>query len=867
MGLVVDVCQQKQMHLVRCAGCQFFCPFINATGNPYYGSRASHLLPVGSYALVLTSKERSPAHGVIVGAFPPSSIDLKALGEISFTGAPELVPGSPIGPYKDKTSSEAFRVALSRDPGLNKNAGRAIDAYPGDVVDLTELGCGVWTGRAVTTMRAGHDVGVECHYVDSLLRLSGFNFEQFTAGSDTTAFNDEGNFTEIKRLSPYVVESMGGTDPQGLIPNVEGKSREESKTGTASRVPTEAEQAGYWRYLKLTGYLGDIESTYVSTVAEDAQEPRKAGPDYEDTQDTTGVFKRTVGADGAYMVQSAKSISFVKDIMIPVPQEVFRPDDPRGDSSEGEDGFTPYQLERKETAFEEDKPYSRAINTHDILAKQANYISTLPIQEHSKTEEGKDWDLKEVTSLKFGEAEGKSWDALKPISRGKFWADLPEVANIKVDHRTETGTFFVSKSCIVMHEDGSVHIEDGYGGQISMRGGNIDISCPGTITTRPGNDMVSIAGRSISHIAGENIESAAMKGDVRVHGNRNVTILGGNDGRGGILIESKTETNHIGASASDLGIQAPKDNVNAYGGIWLKSHKGAVSILGNQTYVRCGEEGKLVLDGNEEGQVIVTGSSLTTRTNTLYFAVGDPEDLTAGCHMGFNSTGQASLRINSNFAIYADTLLATGSGEGARMRATMAGSLFVEESVKSKVIADGADAGDDFDKDIEEATAATETTIEEVAASLQKFEERLKESIVRDPEGLKLLTFAYPGTEERGLSTEEEVILSEAAWQTRYRTGGGEGSENKLEFTGVDPDEELGSAELAVTADLTACWPGAEAFEESYGQVDLKFIDPKTGAAVDRKGGEGYKEEIPKLTLGSLTEYLINTTNTTPGRS
>ena len=342
IGLVVDVCQQKQIHMVRCAGHQFFCPVVNATANPYYGARSSHLLPIGSYAIVLTSGDRSPAHGIIVGGFAPSSVDLLSLKEIPFTGAPELAPGTPVGPWKDKTSSEAFKIPLSRDPALNKNSGRAIDAYPGDLVDLTELGCGVWTGRAMTTLRAGHDVGVECHYTDSLLRLSGFNFEQFTAGADTTAFNDEGNYTEIKRLAPYTIESMGGTDPEGLVPSTDGEPRKESKTGTASQVPEEVEQVGYWRYLKLTGYLGDIENTYVSTVSEDAQEPRTAGPDFEDTQDTVGVFKRTVGSDGAYMVQSAKSITLIKDIMIPVPQEVFRPDDPRGDNQDS--GFTPYTL-------------------------------------------------------------------------------------------------------------------------------------------------------------------------------------------------------------------------------------------------------------------------------------------------------------------------------------------------------------------------------------------------------------------------------------------------------------------------------------------------------------------------------------------
>lgn len=867
IGLVVGVCQQKQVHMVRCAGHQFLCPIINPTGNPFYGSRSSHLLPIGSYAVILTSDEQSRAHGVIIGAFPPSSVNLKQKREMSFTMAPELVPGTPVGPYKDKISSEALKKALAKDPALNKNVGRPIDAYSGDVVDLTELGCGVWTGRAVTVLRAGHDVGVECHYVDSLLRLSGFNFEQFTAGADLTAFNDDGLYTEIKRLSPYPIESMGSTNPEGRVPNKEGQKRNTSKTGTASHVPEEDEQTGYWRYLKLTGHLGDIETTYVSTVSEDAQEPRTGGPAYKDSQDIHGVFKRTVGTDGAYMIQSAKSISLVKDIMIPVPVEVYRPDDPRGSGGKSEaDEYKPPNT-RKGVVFKADAPYSRALHTHDALAHQSNYLTNLPIQKHTKTEGGLDWDLKEISELKFGEETGKSWDELKPISKGKFWADLPKIATIKIDHKETKGTFFVSKSCIVMHEDGSIHLEDGYGGQISMRGGNIDISCPGTITTRPGNDMVSIVGRSISHIAGENIESAAMKGDVRIHGNRNVTILGGNDGRGGVLIESKSDQTHIGLTADDL--EDPKDNTNAYGGVWLKSRQGAVSVLGKQTYIGCDNDGLVVIDGNKEGTVVITGQSLTTNTETLYFAAGDPDNLEAGCHMGFNDKGQGALRINNNFSIFADKLFGAGAGgQGARMQSIIAGSMFVEESVLAKTVIDDVDPGDDFDQAIEDATDANQATVEESSESLQVFTDLLENSIVRDAEGLKKLTFAYPDSEERGLPDSEaegdKLILAEATWQTRYRTGN---HEEYFQFVGVDPDAVLGTSPV-VASDTTSCWPGASAFESAYAQVDLKFTDPETGAALDRADNGEYDTPIneeEQLTPGPLTQYLINIENKEPG--
>ena len=862
IGQVVDVCQQRQLHLVRCAGCQFFCSVATATANPYYGARDSVLFPVASFVVVITSKDMSLNRGVIIGGYPPASASLKEKGQISFTLAAELVPGSPVGPFKDKISAETFKQILAVDPTLNKNSGRPTDAYPGDITQITELGCGFWAGRTAAVLRAGHDVGVECHYVDSLLRLTGFNFEQLTSGSDTTSFNDEGDFTEITRLSPYVIESMGGTDPvEGLIPSKKGEDRKDSKTGTASHVPKEAEQTGYWRYLRLTGYLGDVDSTYITTISEAAQAPRKGGEDFDaKVQDYHGVFKQTTGVDGAYTVQSAKSIALVKDIMIPVPQEIFRPDDPRGDNDEG--GFKKYQLERKDIEFEEDTAYSRALSTHDIIARQSNYTSNLPIQEHSATEGGKDWDLKEISELKFGGETGTSWQDINTINRGKFWADLPKIANIKVDHRTETSKYFVSKSCIVMHEDGSIHLEDGYGGQISMKGGNIDISCPGTISMRPGNDMVSLAGRSISNIAGENVEVAAMKGDVRLHADRNVTILGGNDGRGGVLVESKASTYHM-LPAETLGLEDPVGNNNSYGGVWLKSTLGAVSMLGKTAHIGCGTNGEITIDGNEGGVVNVVGDRITTISKSLYFAIGEPGNLGAGCHVGFNENGTATVAINSSFNLLANNLTATGSSPGTYMNILLAGTLVAQNSVLAKTIIDGFDIGANGREAFKKSREEFEETLQEFADLLDDFLAKLEESILRKPDELMLITFTYPTTEERGLPIAEESapILTEATWQTRYRSGG---IGKKFKFTGVDPSTDRGSSP-EVSSSITSPWPGAAAFETAYSEVDFKFIDMKTGGAVDRVGGTKYKESIPKAEPTPLKQYLINTENKAPG--
>ena len=867
MGIVVAVNQQKQFHQVRCAGRQFFCPALNNTASPLYGPRDSTLYPVGSFVLVATTGSNSYLQGVILGGIPPASASVAEKAEIPFSLSCELAPGTPVGPYKDAISAAAMKKALSGNAALNKNSGRPIDTYPGDIAHITELGCGFWAGRTLASLRAGHDVAVECHYTDSMLRLVGFNFERYTAGSDTTMFNDSGVYTEIRRLSPYIIESLGGSDPKGLVPSEEGESREDSKVKTTSRIPKEEEQVGYWRYLQLTGYLGDLDTVYVSAVREDAEEPRVAGDEFSDTQDYVGLFKRTIASDGAYTLQSAKSIMFSKDLMIPIPQEVYRPDDPRG--SNPDDGYKPVEIEKTEVPFSEDKPYLRAATSHEILVRQANYTQTTGIQEHTEDEGGKDWSLKEISELKFGDETGASWEDMAVIGRGTFWAELPKTATIKVDPRNTEGKYFVSRSVFCMHEDGSVHIEDGYGSHISMRGGNMDLSCPGTMTLRPGNDLVALSGRSTSIVSGEDVEFAAMKGDARIHGNRNVTILGGNDGQGGVLIESKATGSHL--SPDGLSISSPDQNSNHYNGILLKSSNSTVSLLGREAYIGCGEDsGSIVIDANDEGAIRFVGKSLDSAVEQMYLAVGDPNNLSDGCHMGFDTKGNASLMFNTGLGLYSDKVILTGAGQGAETLMALDGDLIVRnrvqvfDSVVSPALAEGdipSIVSRMFDFSISLMHEKQEAVVQMASEAFEGFIDVLSSSAVRDTELLKFVTFCYPDTDTRGLPMSgDDPIFLESTWQRRYKSTG---SGADMDFIGVKFSEEIGGSPEAGKG-VSSPWPGADIFNSCLGQSEYVYVDEKTGGGVDRASGGSYTDSAPELTIGTLGNYVINSKNRTP---
>jgi hypothetical protein len=199
------------------------------------------------------------------------------------------------------------------------------------------------------------------------------------------------------------------------------------------------------------------------------------------------------------------------------------------------------------------------------------------------------------------------------------------------------------------------------------------------------------------------------------------------------------------------------------------------------------------------------------------------------------------------------------------MNITLAGSLIAQNSVLAKTIIDKYDMGEEGRAAFTKSRKQFEETLDKFADQLDEFLDILNESILRKEEDLKLVTFAYPNTEERGLPLKVEdesgLILTEAIWQTRYRDND---SGAEFKFTGVDPQSEIGKSP-EVKPGITAPWPGAAAFETAYAEAEFKFIDIKTGAAVDRAGGTKYKEEIPKITPVSLTKYLINSENIRPG--
>lgn len=801
IGRVTTYNPQLHVHMVKVAGHgDLVCTALDVGGKALTGAhRTSVLYGPGATVLLLTGATLGVGAGVILGSWD------NYLPSTENTDAIELIAGTPAGGLKDSIAAKAFNTVA-----YNYNGGRALDAFAGDHVSMNEFGVGHWQGRLMTAMRAGHDCSVECHYVDSLLRLTGFNFEQFTAGSELTAMADVGDYTEIRRSNPYVLESLGANTQYGKLPAKAGSDAPGKFEPTGALVQEVEQQTGYWRSLELTGYLGNLYTRFVTVPAAKSTRTATAGQ-----QDEYGVFREHIDATGAWSVTSAKSIVLAKDCLIPVPKELLKPDSGKGATqAELLTARTDNEPYIKDMAVAEPTSLSYAAATNDVAAHQVNR-ATATIAERPK-----DWQLQLMEDLEFADIAGSIGDTgyiATSISTANYHAPLPKVGKLQITQR-EDATYYASRSLIVLHEDGAIHIQDGYGASISLRAGSIDLSCPGDITLRPGRSQVTIAGDTISMQAGIDLEQVAMAGDVRVHGNRNVNVLAGTDGAGGILLETRASSGTVLAEF-DGSLVAADRNANAYGGIWLKAPDAGVAAMARQCYVGSAAGASVVLDAGVGGSVYTKGAS-TVLATTASSVLTNPDNPESGIQLTWSGSSML-LSTSGNCALLANAFI-FGGKDGQDSNLQLAGNMLATGSVSAQGFAGISSAIAQLDEDsfnetgsqLSKATSDVQTSTSEFGSALAEQVQQFANSMAGNSDYYDLLKFAYPDSDLRGIPTDVKYLLVESQWQQLYRTGG------------------KGSTLTFVDVDGTRPWPGTTAGDK-FGQLagyDSRLVDDKLRA-------------------------------------
>ena len=254
-----------------------------------------------------------------------------------------------------------------------------------------------------------------------------------------------------------------------------------------------------------------------------------------------GLFEEHKTLAGGWHVRSATRIILAKRASIPTPRPLLRQEDPYGDSpltgpsnyrASGLNNGVNEHFVRSGLTTPADGPPQRATNLFDILSYAFNWENAHPFAYHSR-----DWSLAQEGAAGSNLVNTRVPNYL--LLAAQQYLEAPTPATIDVDHRYGLTPIYENESSVCLLEDGTVLITDGWGSEIRMHSGNIDLRCAGDIAMHPGRNLIVWAGHDAIIKAHDCVDLTAANGDLRTKAERNSHHLAGNSGCGGFLFESK----------------------------------------------------------------------------------------------------------------------------------------------------------------------------------------------------------------------------------------------------------------------------------------------------------------------------------------
>jgi len=518
----------------------------------------------------------------------------------------------------------------------NRSGGTPGDVLPGDWGSVNQLGGGIMLSQFMTFLRANEHCGIYAFYFDSLLRIHGYNLEEFTASSERCIYNDEGEVHNVEFNAKYPWEALGIYESGDAFKDEKGKWSGSDKPGDLKNPisPKVDGQIGLWRSQKYKGFLGDLEQEYTTLPSAELTDANPASYDKNKELVAYSGLARTIkGADGSMTMVSAKELMMVRYPTISVPHQTAPHDHAKGGDWHGNykasNKFGEGEDHEKQEAFEwSGDPGAREGGFLDYLAYKLNKYHNANFAAHKN-----DWRVpEEKETAQQGPLSGIS-RSLIDISKiqklqKNYWADLPKSTFIDVDHKVKGVEYYEGMSCIALQDDGSVLLEDAWGSQIVMSRGNISIQPAGDILMRPGRSVVMWSGGDIVCRAGKSVDITSSHKDVRIKAEYNLHMLSGNSEAkvGGTLIESRAESKIQDYTGSGTDVLSS--------GVIVKSNDTPVALWGADvflsTHVAGSGLGMIYLDA-KDGQ------------DTLFVKCNNFLELLGGSHvMNFIDASEAN---------------------------------------------------------------------------------------------------------------------------------------------------------------------------------------------------------------------------------
>lgn len=522
---------------------------LDATGYQMAGSRSEYLEIIGEYTG--TTQNQS----------------------LSLSDAQDLLSGA--GYLFDKVHNFLADQRTGPTGPLAMGDGAPVDALGGERGAYSALGPGWLTALAVAYMRASERCGIWMYRLDEHLRVVAKSMETQTLSREVLELYDDGELSVLERVAFVPWEALGafanGT-PTGTVSS--------QSFSDPSAPPTEfpvktvsVDQRSIFRLIDIKGYLGDLQHEFV-------QLPMGTGIDaYGSNADKfQGVYRRDVAADGTLWVQSAKGIHLEKYPLIQLPLQKRNPDDPRGDTPKNYKASNAFGAGPAQTRKDWVQPEPQFTGDKGILGLDLHggYISSAALQ--TLRGHTKDWDVQNEGDTPFAQQLGgglynaAAGYALDPRS---MWMPPPRFITAKIqDGRWEGVRYYLGRAAIDLWDDGSVTAEDAWGSQLIMTGGNAILTAPNDIIMAPGRSFKVLAPEDIVLRAGNSADLTASRRDVHIKGERNVVVIGGNSGKGGVLIESRDTGGSFSYGTPGEGVEIQ--------GVVFSAPRSVVAAVGQQ---------------------------------------------------------------------------------------------------------------------------------------------------------------------------------------------------------------------------------------------------------------------------------------------
>lgn len=422
---------------------------------------------------------------------------------------------------------------------------------------------------------------------DSLTRLSGINLQLRSSGRENEYLNDEGEYIEYKGSVVYPWEQLGYTrvPTQDIIVEPDTNEYREERTWKSFAEPAEDKVKPFHRIVDYGGWLG--QGKYTQIVAPD---PTKEWNKYEESEKHPGLLRKTETIDGYSNSVAAKEVFVGKRGLLPAVSRIARPDDTSTEIGDNKGNYTNNNRFEPVSEIPSEKPMERVMGLQDSIAYLQNFKELVPFIQHQK-----DYYVPEDSEINkglsrfatFSELSNKQFTKIDSKKNVQVLAGGEDIPERKVDiTAAESGTANL--------DDGSIVQFGGCGEEVRMTGGSIFMDAPGDIWFKSGRKIILWAGNDIEIRAKGHIDVSTTEGSVRIKAENHLSMLGGNNETGGVLIESK-------GKSLDYDFSKPGEDAH-FSGITLKATNGTVATMGSTLYFRSGVDGTgtgIYFDANE----------------------------------------------------------------------------------------------------------------------------------------------------------------------------------------------------------------------------------------------------------------------------